>query len=339
MKKQVIFSIILLISFIGSAQKDLKSDVFFSDQTPLEIKLSYSNKEMNRETNDSTFIDTTLEFLQNEKWSSIMVNLRARGNFRRNKCYFPPVKMKIKKKEYSGTIFDGNKTMKLVLPCKLESENNDNIIQEFIAYKIYEKVSPYHFKTRRVNIDFTEPKGKKNKKFELKGFLIEDDKRVAQRHEGRIFERFVHPMTMQHMTSVQNAFFQYLLGNTDFSVAYQHNGKLMYLEKQIIPLPYDFDMTGWVNPSYATVNTTLGINSVQDRKYRGFKREQKYFDEVRQQFLNQKMELFRIVASYESEFTDPKEYQNMFEFMESFYEVLEDKVKFQKSIVDSSRTK
>ena len=146
-------------------------------------------------------------------------------------------------------------------------------------------------------------------------------------------------MAMQHMTSVQNAFFQYLLGNTDFSVAYQHNGKLMYLEKQIIPLPYDFDMTGWVNPSYATVNTTLGINSVQDRKYRGFKREQKYFDEVRQQFLNQKMELFRIVASYESEFTDPKEYQNMFEFMESFYEVLEDKVKFQKSIVDSSRTK
>ena len=109
--------------------------------------------------------------------------------------------------------------------------------------------------------------------------------------------------------------------------------------QQNIPLPYDFDMTGWVNPSYATVNTTLGINSVQDRKYRGFKREQKYFDEVRQQFLNQKMELFRIVASYESEFTDPKEYQNMFEFMESFYEVMEDKVKFQKSIVDSSRTK
>ena len=46
-------------------------------------------------------------------------------------------------------------------------------------------------------------------------------------------------------------------------------------------LPYDFDMTGWVNPSYATVNTTLGINSVQDRKYRGFKRDQQYFDQVR----------------------------------------------------------
>jgi hypothetical protein len=297
---------------------------------------------MNKKTNDSTFIDTTMEFSHEGKWSSIDVNLRARGNFRRNECYFPPIKMKIKKDQYKETIFDGNKTMKLVLPCKIESENNDNIIQEFIAYKIYEQISPYHFKTRRVNIDFTEPKGKKKvKTFKLKGFLIEDDKRVSQRHESRVFERFVHPMAMDHLTSVHNAFFQYLLGNTDFSVAYQHNGKLMYseAEKKIIPLPYDFDMTGWVNPSYATVNTTLGINSVQDRKYRGFKREQQYFDQVRKEFLDKKSSLMEMVASFESEFSDPKEYKNMFDFMGDFYETMEDDGKFQKSIVDESRTK
>jgi hypothetical protein len=283
-----------------------------------------------------------MEFSHEGKWSSIDVNLRARGNFRRNECYFPPIKMKIKKDQYKETIFDGNKTMKLVLPCKIESENNDNIIQEFIAYKIYEQISPYHFKTRRVNIDFTEPKGKKKvKTFKLKGFLIEDDKRVSQRHESRVFERFVHPMAMDHLTSVHNAFFQYLLGNTDFSVAYQHNGKLMYseAEKKIIPLPYDFDMTGWVNPSYATVNTTLGINSVQDRKYRGFKREQQYFDQVRKEFLDKKSSLMEMVASFESEFSDPKEYKNMFDFMGDFYETMEDDSKFQKSIVDESRTK
>ena len=339
MKKQVISLIILLISFAGFSQKAMKSDALFSDQTPLEIKLGYSNKDMNRKTNDSTFIDTTLEFLQNEKWSSLQVNLRARGNFRRNECYFPPIKMKIKKDQYQGTIFDGNKTMKLVLPCKLESENNDNILQEYIAYKIYERISPFHCKTRRVNIDFSEPKGKKIKKFALKGFLIEDDKRVAKRHEGKVFERYVHPMAMQHLTSVQNAFFQYLLGNTDFSVAYQHNGKLLYVNKEIIPLPYDFDMTGWVNPSYATVNTTLGINSVQDRKYRGFKREQQYFDEVRQQFLDQKADLMKMISSFEGEFSNQSEYENMFEFLKSFYDVLEDDSKFQKSIVEDSRTK
>jgi hypothetical protein len=147
-----------LITGILSAQNAQKSDELYKDQTPLEIKLGYSNKDLNRNTDDSTFITTPMAYLHEGKWSEIEVNLRARGNFRRNECYFPPVKMKIKKKQYSGTIFDGNKTMKLVLPCKIEKENNDNVLQEYIAYKIYEKISPFHFKTRRVNIQFSEPK-------------------------------------------------------------------------------------------------------------------------------------------------------------------------------------
>ena len=163
MKKQVLSLFIVLLSAIISAQKPLKSDLLYSDQSPLEIKLSYSNKEMNQKTDDSTFIKVPMEFFHSDKWSSIEVKLRARGNFRRNTCYFPPIKMKIKKDQTAGTIFEGNKTMKLVLPCKLESENNDNILQEFIAYKIYEMVSPYHFKTKRVNVDFNEIRGKKLK--------------------------------------------------------------------------------------------------------------------------------------------------------------------------------
>ena len=97
MKKQAITSFILLVSFLVSAQNQLKSDLLYADQTPLEIKLSYSNKEMNAKTDDSTYIKTDMEFLHEEKWNSIEVKLRARGNFRRNTCYFPPVKMKIKK--------------------------------------------------------------------------------------------------------------------------------------------------------------------------------------------------------------------------------------------------
>ena len=141
MKKQALLPIIFLISIITSAQNVLKSDALYADQTPMEIKLSYSNKEVNKNTNDTTFIKTSMEFLHEGKWASIDVRLRARGNFRRAECYFPPIKMKIKKDQYKGTIFDGNKTMKLVLPCKLESENNDNILQEFICL-LYTSPSP-----------------------------------------------------------------------------------------------------------------------------------------------------------------------------------------------------
>ena len=339
MKKQGILLFIFLISMAVSAQKELKSDLLYADQAPLQIKLGYSNKEMNAKTDDTTFIKTTMEYLHQGKWASMEVQLRARGNFRRSECYFPPIKMKIKKNQREGTLFDGNKTLKLVMPCKLEAENNDNILQEFIAYKIYERIAPYHFKTKRVNIDFEEIKRDKTKNFQLKGFFIEDDKRVAQRHEGDIYGRFVHPLRMEHLTSVQNAFFQFLLGNTDFSVAYQHNGKLMYKDNQFIPLPYDFDMTGWVNPSYAKVNVSLGINSVQERVYRGFKRDQEYFDQVREQFIEKKSELMDLVAGFESEFSNPDEFKTMFDFMADFYDVLEDDDKFEKTIIAKARTK
>ena len=339
MKNQRLLQLIFLLSSMVFAQKAQKSDRLFEDQSPLKIKLNYSNKEMNRKTDDSTFIKTAMGYFHDEKWSSIEVDLRARGNFRRNECYFPPIKMKIKKDQYKETLFDGNKTMKLVMPCKLESENNDNVLQEFIAYKIYEKISPYHFKTRRVDIDFTEPNGKKEKTFQLKGFLIEDDKRVAERHEGKVFERYIHPMAMQHLTSVHNAFFQFLLGNTDFSVAYQHNGKLLYIDKNIIPLPYDFDMSGWVDPSYATVNETLNINSVKDRVYRGFSRDRSYFDQVRKEFKDKKEDLMALVASYASEFESTNEFESMQKFMVSFYQVIENDTAFEKEIVASARTK
>ena len=97
MNKQAICAIILLITGVLFGQNELKSDKLYKDQTPLEIKLGYSNNDLNRNTNDSTFIITSMAYLNEGKWAEIEVNLRARGNFRRNECYFPPVKMKIKR--------------------------------------------------------------------------------------------------------------------------------------------------------------------------------------------------------------------------------------------------
>ena len=55
--------------------------------------------------------------------------------------------------------------------------------------------------------------------------------------------------------------------------------------------------------------------------------------------MSKKSELMDLVASFESDFSDPKEYQSMSEFMQSFYEVLEDDEEFEKVIVAEARTK
>ena len=93
----------LKISF--GAEKFSESDSLFLDQKPLKIKINYSNKNLNKNTNDSTFIRTKLLLIEKNINKEIFVSLRARGNFRRKHCYFTPVKIKIKKSDASNTIF------------------------------------------------------------------------------------------------------------------------------------------------------------------------------------------------------------------------------------------
>ena len=336
--KTILCSIMLFFSLTFTYSQN-KINKLFESQETLALKLSFSNKKV-KKTNDSTYIDTELYYkTESSEWVSFPLNLRARGNFRRNTCYFPPIKMKISKSVSKETLFKGNKKLKLVLPCKNEKDLNDNIIKEYLAYKLYEIISPYHFQTRLVDIQFREVKGKKAKDFELKGFLIEDDKKVAKFHDGKVFERFIHPLAMDADTSVQNALFQFMIGNTDFSVAYQHNGKLLYIDKKILPLPYDFDMSGLVNASYSVANETLGITSVTQRVYRGFKRDESLMQKIRQQFLDKKNEIIDTVKSLEKEFDIAKEYSQALSFVESFFKIIESDASFKSKILMKARTK
>ena len=268
------------------------------------------------------------------------IGIRARGNFRRSTCYYPPIKVDFKKKQTKGTIFEGHKKMKLVLPCLKQKDKNDNILKEFIVYKLFEMVYPYHFKTRRLSLEFTDLSKKKKPVVEkLNAFLIEDDKKVAQFHNGKVFERFIPPLAMDADASVRNAMFQYMIGNTDFSTAYQHNNKLLYIDKLIIPLPYDFDMSGFINPSYAVVNETLNIANIRQRKYRGFKRDDDVFYKVRDIFIEKKSDMLALIKSFEADFDNASEYDEAYSYIESFFDIIEDDKKFKDNVVSAARTK
>jgi len=353
MKKQLFYLVLLSYFFIGhnSIAQDLNKtekikgvSKLFKDQKILPLKLVYSNRDVKKKTNDSTYIITDLSY-QNEAgtWNSLEVELRGRGFNRLKNCYFPPIKIKIKKSNAKGTIFKGNKKLKLVLPCLKQKSMNDALIKEALAYKLYEIISPYHFKTRIVKIDFTESRGKKMIDHKLDGILIEDDQIFGERHNGKMLKRFIHPMGQDALASVHNAFFQFMIANTDYSTAYQHNEKLFFINDKMIPVPYDFDMSGLVNASYAVVsqinNEALAITKVTERMYRGFKRDIKIFNQVRQEFLDSKIEMLEVIDSFESNFDDPKEFLKTKEFILSFFKIIENDNQFQKKIVQQARTK
>lgn len=321
---------------IKSESSKTPSDVFL-EQDILPLKLSYSIKDIKKETNDSTYIDSNLDYqLKDGSWQTLPVNLRGRGNNRLKNCYFPPIKVKIKKSDSKHTPFEDHKSLKIVLPCLLESDKNDNIVKEYLAYKLFEIISPYHFKARLLDVEFEEVRGDKSKTYNLKGILIEDDKTLAKRLDGKIYERDMHPLNQEPLSSIRNAFFQYMIGNTDFSTAYRHNMKVIYINKTMVPIPYDFDMSGLVNTSYAA--SSIAVNSVTERIYRGFVRDNALFEQVRREFLDNKDKLISVMDENSSFFDQPEEFSTAKNYILSFFDILVNNKKFKNEILEQART-
>lgn len=366
-------ALFLVNSIENCTAQEIKSTSIFDTHAPFPLKFTYSNKQMRKATSAESYAKSNMHFLQNDAWDSIAIGLKARGNFRRKNCYFPPIKLKIKAAEAKGTPFEGFKKMKVVLPCMLQKRSNDDVLLEYLAYKLYEPISSSHFKTRLVDLEFVDdPRKKKTedplatmyrefnsntalpqndsvftrrkpKTYHLRAILIEDIKNVAKRNQAKALDRFVHPLAQDAVASVRNAFFQFMIGNTDFSTAYGHNQKLLFKDKKTIPLPYDFDMSGLVDASYAVVsninNQELAITEVTQRLYRGFKRDSKTTQQVRAEFLVHKNELLKIVDEYKLSFDNPKTYQKTKKYLLGFFKILESESRFKREILDQARTK
>lgn len=316
----------------------------FKDQGEISFKLKFSAKNLRAQTNDSTYITSTLWYKDGQElWDSINIKLRARGNFRRDNCYYVPVRIKLNKSEAKGTLFEGNKKLKVVLPCLEGRNGNDYVLKEYLAYKLYEVISPYHFKTRLIDLEFLEEKGNRIKQHQIQGFLIEDIDNVAERLNGEQIKRVIHPLQHDAVFAVENAFFEYMIGNTDYSTRVQHNQRLLFIDNKIISVPYDFDMSGLVNTHYATVsniqNLPAQIEQVTQRAYKGYMRDEEIFQIVRQTYLDQKEQIFATIDSLEIYFRNFEQLAVAKEYISSFYKILEDDKKFERNIINRIRVK
>ena len=149
-------------------------------------------------------------------------------------------------------------------------------------------------------------------------------------------------MNQDDLASVRHAMFQYLIGNTDYSQADMHNVKVMFRETDFIPLPFDFDMAGFVNCSYAVVSQIgeekLPLSSVRQRLYRGFKRNPDLFEQVRQEYLSKQVEIMAQVDACKSEFEHENEFKVARDYIADFFKVISDDKKFQSQILKKART-
>jgi len=130
---------------------------------------------------------------------------------------------------------------------------------------------------------------------------------------------------MEPEDMVRVALFNYMIGNTDYSVPGRHNVKIMMpndLTKELgVPIPYDFDYAGIVDASYAVPAEGLKILSIKDRYYMGSCANKEVIPKILEEFMAKKEELFELISSFE--YLSEKENWEMRDYLLEFFEMAE----------------
>ena len=324
--------------WIDTGAQNSNQPTLFQDEEPLSIRLEYSFKEIIKSNSDTIYFPSVLYYSSdNQHWDSVKIGMRGRGKFRRENCFFTPIRIKIDKDDAKRTLFQGNRNLKLVLPCRTGPQFNDLVLKEYMCYQMYEPLTPYTFKTRLLNATVADLGGKQKKVYDVKAFFIEDDDVAARRYNGKAVDDHLHPRQINDTCSLRFDFFEYMIANTDWSSAFQHNSKTIRIGNKFVPIAYDFDMAGFVNASYAQHNPKLPISSVRERLYRGYCRDENVAQFVRKDFIETMPSVFEALNRYERDF-DPKEFTKMKKYIQEFFDVLNDDKLFNNKILASCRT-
>ncbi len=246
----------------------------FGIEEPLHLILKFDIKNFRKTRSKEEYHPAEMTCVLNDSLRVINpVRVKARGIYRRDHCSMPPFWLNIRYSGIENEELEGIRRMKVVTRCKGSKQFSDYVLREFLAYKIYNLVTPYSFRVRLVNMKFIDT-GRENKESQCWAFFIEPDEMMASRLHGRVVENDVLSMRAVNQEVMDRlAMFQYMIGNGDYSVTGRHNLKILDLEdlgpRGFVPVPYDFDYTGFVNASYAVPRKDLDIGSVKERYFLG----------------------------------------------------------------------
>ena len=129
------------------------------------------------------------------------------------------------------------------------------------------------------------------------------------------------------------ALVQYLIANTDYGFIAPHNIAIVQApSRKLVPVAYDFDMSGLVDTSYAGVNKKLGLASPRERLYRGPCRPA---NELEPLLAEMRQPRERVLALYDTSSGLDRVYiRNARQLLERFYDTLAKPDRIEKAFLD-----
>ena len=320
-------------------------DQLFSNHDILEITLATDLKTLIRDIGNNPEYHKGVVSYALPGFDTVSVNarLRTRGEYRKNRtnCDFPPLRIKFSKKNTLNTLLQGHKDLKLVVQCRKKWDIYENyLLKEYLLYRIYNYITGFSYKVRLLKVTYLDIKGEVDP-FTRFGFFIEGTKKMSQRNNAvEIETRGIGKETTDYDISNLFFLFQYMVGNTDWSIPYLHNVKMLAVGKsKYVPIPYDFDFSVVIGTSYALPDSLLPITSVRQRCWRGPGRTQEELASVFEIFNEKKEEIYSMYRNFSH--LKEKQIENILKYYDKFYAIINDprKIKRQFSQTCSSRRK
>ncbi len=275
---------------------------------------------------------------------SLDIKLRSRGNYRRQEaiCEFSPIRLNFAKSTVRDTVFHKQDKLKLVTHCVADERRYEqSVIREYLVYRMLNILTEKSFRVRLLRVTYEDTEVKRRPLVEY-GFFIEHKDRLGKRlglepveGVGRIRTREVE---QQHLAI--GSVFHYMIGNTDFSPVSSseeqnccHNHSLfMAADEQYVSIPYDFDMTGFVNAEYARPNPRFGLRTVKARLYRGRCWHNEELPDTLQHFRDHRDEFTALIDAQPQ--LENSIRKSVTRYLDEFYKTIDNPKRVQSRLVD-----
>ena len=300
-----LFILIVLMPALSAGVR-AESPLFPADPAmaePLTVELHMPMTEHRRARRDETVkIDATLRTQDGQEFA---ITVTQRGKSRLERCEYYPLWLNFKKKSTADTVFEGQNKLKLVTHCSEKYATSGFVAGELLAYRLLNMLTDVSFRVRALNLTYVDTE--RNWSKQRPAFLIEHKNSVMKRLQAQEAEiASVAPARLEPEYTALIGLFQMLIGNTDYSLRQGpsgelccHNAVAMERDGLIWSVPYDFDVTGLVNPPYARPPPALGIRRVTSRLYRGYCAHASQVQEAGELIAEKRAAIFELVASFD----------------------------------------
>jgi hypothetical protein len=297
----------------------------FSSDEPLHLVISAPINSLMRDRTSSAPVSGTLT---DSTGQALPISLSIRSTTRRNAdvCDFAPLRVAFNGRPPATSPFVGQSKLKLVTHCGNGPGAQQYELLEYAAYRMLNQLTPRSFRVRLASIDYRDANGRPMTT--RYGFFIEDLKDLARRNGLRPLQaRVIIPVQdLSPVDSARYALFQHMIANHDWSMRAPSAGKACCHNAEMlgtltpggaIPIPYDFDYSGYVGAPYAVPPEQMSLSSVKQRYYRGYCAHNVQALVVARQMLAAKPQMLAVLAQTPG--LEPRTQQRAANFLNGFF--------------------